>query len=99
MKRVLAIVVVASIIVGALGLSGCASTRSEVTAPDELHSVVPDVVGQSEAAAQEALVQAGFELGEVTSSPGGEPGVVVSQDPVAGTSNPRSNPVDLVVGE
>ncbi len=59
----------------------------------------PNVVGDTQAAATTALTAAGFVLGAVTTqaSTTVAPGIVISQDPVAGTSVASGSAVNLVV--
>lgn len=60
---------------------------------------VPNVVGDTQAAATSALTGAGFALGNVTTqaSTSVAPGIVISQNPSAGTSATAGSAVDLVV--
>jgi beta-lactam-binding protein with PASTA domain len=60
---------------------------------------VPDVVGMSQAAAEAAIVAAGFTVGTVTTEYSGSVPVddVISQDPAGGTSASPGSSVDLVV--
>jgi eukaryotic-like serine/threonine-protein kinase len=60
---------------------------------------VPDVVGESEDGARNALQDAGLRVGEVTEreSTDEEPGTVLEQDPAAGDEVDRDSAVDLVV--
>ena len=59
---------------------------------------VPELEGQSMRAARIALLQAGLQLGEVTTVyfPGTEPDLVLKQDPPAGTTAPSPH-VDVLV--
>jgi hypothetical protein len=60
---------------------------------------VPDVVGMAQAAAEAAIVAAGFTVGTVTTdySPTVPAGDVISQNPTAGTPMPAGSPVDIEV--
>src|SRR5690242_5841622 len=60
---------------------------------------VPDVVGQTQAAATTAITNAGLKLGSVTTRASSTvaAGSVVSQNPAAGTAVPPLSVVDLVV--
>ncbi|HEY3830024.1 MAG TPA: Stk1 family PASTA domain-containing Ser/Thr kinase [Solirubrobacteraceae bacterium] len=60
---------------------------------------VPEVTGQSEAEAKASLRAAGLQPGTTTKqeAPGAEAGTVLSQSPVAGSSVPKNQRVDLVV--
>jgi eukaryotic-like serine/threonine-protein kinase len=62
---------------------------------------VPDVVGQSQAAAEAALSNAGLATGAVTQrvTSSQSPGTVVSQSPASGTSVRAGEKVELVVAE
>jgi eukaryotic-like serine/threonine-protein kinase len=62
---------------------------------------VPDVTGQSEAAARSQLQNAGFSVGTVANSVSSTatPGSVISQSPTAGTSEPAGTPVNLVLAK
>lgn len=61
--------------------------------------VIPDVVGQTQAAASSAITGAGFTVGTVTHAhdPVVPFGYVISQNPVGGTPDAPGTPVDLVV--
>ena len=61
--------------------------------------LVPDVVNQTQAAAEAAIVAATLTVGNVTSaySPTVTAGNVISQDPIGGASALPGTPVDLVV--
>ncbi len=59
---------------------------------------VPNVVGKSLAQAQATAKAAGLVVGRVERRPGGRPGVVMEQDPPAGTEARTVTRVDLVVG-
>ncbi len=61
--------------------------------------VVPNVVGQTQAAATTAITTAGLALGTVTtqSSPTVPAGTVISQNPAAGTNVVAGSAVNLVV--
>jgi eukaryotic-like serine/threonine-protein kinase len=60
---------------------------------------VPNLVGESEDDARDALANAGLGVGEVTEqeSADDEPGTVLEQDPAAGEQVDRDSSVDLVV--
>jgi probable HAF family extracellular repeat protein len=60
---------------------------------------VPNVVGDTQAAATNALTTAGFVLGTLMqqASTTAAPGIVISEDPVAGSSWPSGSPVNLSV--
>ena len=60
---------------------------------------IPNVVGQTQAAAQSAITGAGLTVGTVTSqsSPSVPNGSVISQTPTAGSSVPSGSAVNLVV--
>jgi serine/threonine-protein kinase len=60
---------------------------------------VPDVVGQAEDDARDALQDAGLSVGEVTEeeSSDEEPGTVLEQDPAAGAAVDRGANVNLVI--
>jgi beta-lactam-binding protein with PASTA domain len=82
----------------ASALVGCYA--SEPAEPgDRLHATVPDLAGMTRDAAEEALLDAGYSLGEVSEEPaeGDTPGTVVSQSPIWGTSLPRDAAVDIVL--
>jgi len=60
---------------------------------------VPNVVGQTQAAAESAIVAAGLTVGAVTSAPDAvvPAGSVISQTPTAGAAASSGTAVDLVV--
>jgi len=60
---------------------------------------VPNVVGQTQAAAQIAITGAGLTVGTITNTPSNTvpAGSVISQEPAAGTSVPQGSAVNLVV--
>lgn len=59
---------------------------------------VPDLVGMSQAAAEEALAEAGLQVGQVLTDPSDAPsGTVISTDPAAGVESLAEAYVDLVV--
>jgi serine/threonine-protein kinase len=62
---------------------------------------VPDVVGESQTAAEGSLVNAGLAVGPITtvSSTSQSPGSVLSQSPSAGASAPAGSPVSLTVAQ
>ena len=91
--RVVAVFAIASLILA----TGCVSTIGPSVAGDALHSVVPDVAGQTRTAAEKTLTEAGYEIGTVTEQTGSAPGTVVSTKPVGGTAAPKGTVIDLVV--
>lgn len=98
MKLIKVILVVAIAVSAVVMLGGCFGAGSGAQ-DDALHSVVPDVMGKTQADATAALTEAGYVVGEVSAGSGAEPGTVASQDPVAGTSVPRETPVNLVISQ
>lgn len=58
---------------------------------------VPDVVGLRRDEAQEKLKEAGLAVGEFSTRPGNEPGLILSQDPVAGVRVAPGTAVSLVI--
>ncbi|HUB36726.1 MAG TPA: Stk1 family PASTA domain-containing Ser/Thr kinase [Solirubrobacteraceae bacterium] len=62
---------------------------------------VPDLVGQTRAAAEGAIANAGLKIGTVTQEANGEqsPGTVLEQFPTAGSSLPNGGKVDLTVAK
>jgi serine/threonine-protein kinase len=62
---------------------------------------VPDVVGESQTAAEGSLVNVGLAVGPITtlSSTSQSPGSVLSQSPSAGASSPAGSPVSLTVAQ
>jgi eukaryotic-like serine/threonine-protein kinase len=64
-------------------------------------TTVPDVTGQSRAAAEATLSDAGLKVGAVTQRSSSEqsPGTVLAQSPEVGTSSPRGATVELTVAE
>jgi len=81
--------------------TACTAPSSEQIEGDGLHSMVPSVTGLEQAAARSTLEDAGYVIGKVTtkSAAGTEPGTVIGQSPIAGTSAPRKSEVDLVIAE
>src|SRR5687767_13403916 len=67
--------------------------------PGAQAAVVPNVVGQTQAAATSALSNAGLVIGTVTqrASPGFPPCTVISQTPPAGSSAAAGSAVNLVM--
>lgn len=65
----------------------------------ECSPVVPDVVGLTESDADTAIVDAGFTVGDVTtaSSESVPVGLVISQDPAAGTTLSLGDPINFVL--
>lgn len=100
MKTLKTTVFVALALAAVLVVAGCTS-GSGSEGGDGLHSTVPNVIGQPQAEAQTTLQDAGYTVGDVTTKPStaSEPGVVLTQEPVAGTSVPRGGEVSLVVAE
>ena len=68
-----------------------------VTTGGPTPATVPDVLGQESAAARETLESAGFLVNEITTPSEAAPGVVVSQDPAAGTTLMTGKTVTIVV--
>lgn len=75
------------------------SSVSLVLSLGEITVPVPDVVGQTQAVAQNAIEQAGLSLGSVDEaySDTVAPGLVISQDPVAAAAVAPGYPVNLIV--
>jgi hypothetical protein len=61
--------------------------------------IVPNVVGQTQSAATNAIITAGLSVGIISNAPDGivPAGSVISQSPAAATSVPSGSPVNLVV--
>jgi hypothetical protein len=61
--------------------------------------IVPNVVGQTQIAATNAIINTGLTVGVISNAPDGivPDGSVISQNPAADTSVPIGSPVDLVV--
>ncbi len=70
-----------------------------LTQPDAKPVKVPTVVGQQQADAQQAITEAGLEVGTITTVPSSTvaEGEVTSQTPVGGTEVDEGTKVDLVV--
>ena len=79
-------------------LTGCGAAT---TGDDGLHSTVPSVQGLSLEQARDEILDAGYRLGSVTrqQGTGRDPGTVLNQDPVAGTSLARESDVNVTVAE
>jgi hypothetical protein len=79
--------------------TGCSeSANGPGNAPGNgLHSIVPSVVDLPLGEAALELEEAGFTVGDII--PDGAQGTVVEQDPPAGYSAPKGDPVDLTVTE
>ena len=99
MRRLLAAVVVVGISVGAFGVGYVVGTRANRVA-------VPDMLGLGmqnggQAAARQALAGVGLRVGKVgwkmcTSD---ENGLVVAQNPPAGTVVPKGSTVNIAIGD
>ncbi|MGH8656305.1 MAG: PKD domain-containing protein [Gammaproteobacteria bacterium] len=77
---------------------GAMATQSFTVTVSEALVTVPDVVGQTRAAAEAAITAAQLTVGTVTEESAGVPaGNVISQDPTAGTQASPSTAVNLVV--
>jgi len=81
------------------GTSVAAGTAVDLVVSSGVSIVVPNVVGQSEAAAEAAITGAGLAVGTVTTvaSDTVPAGDVISQNPAGGTSVPAGTAVDLVI--
>lgn len=88
-----------TIVLLTLPIAACAPQSSGSSEGDGLHSIVPSVVGLDEEAARDALADAGYAVGEVSTrtSDDAEAGTVIEQSPIASTSAPRESEVDLVI--
>jgi hypothetical protein len=65
-----------------------------------LHAQAPDLIGLPVGEAQARIVDAGYDVGSVTTRQGEEDaGVVVSQNPAPGTSLARGGEIDLTVSD
>lgn len=64
-------------------------------------TTIPDVTGQSRAAAEATLSDAGLKVGAVAQQSSSEqtPGTVLAQSPEGGTSSPRGATVELTIAE
>lgn len=84
---VVAVVAIAAI---AIGLTQCTGTSGEA---------VPNVVNMEQEAAEQAIKDAGFTVGSVSTakSDSVEEGKVISQDPAAGSKREKGSKVNLVV--
>jgi len=83
-------------------VNGCESDFSNILCATPVQPgqqvTVPDVTGQSQAAAEAAIIAADLVVGTVeTQYSEVGPGLVISQSPVDGTLVPRDSAVDLVV--
>lgn len=89
---------IAALVIGmaVFALSGCSGEQGE---RDGLHAQVPDVTGQRLNVAVDRLEEAGYGLGQVTWTDVADrpQGVVMSQNPIGGTSVARGESIDLVV--
>ena len=83
--------------IGASAKRGAEVTITESTGPVMIS--VPQVTGLSQAAAQAALTKAGLTPGPVTAAGSSTipAGIVISTNPVAGTSWPQPKPVGITV--
>jgi len=83
--------------IGASAKRGAVVTVIASTGPVMIN--VPQVTGLPQAAAQAALKKAGLTPGPVTTAASSTipPGIVISTNPVAGTSWPQPKPVDITV--
>jgi PASTA domain/TIR domain len=96
---VAAVLVAAGIVVGALSLRGGGDDAVTPSPPDERAVAVPDVVGSSQAEAEAALEQKGFEVSTTLVVDEGESGLVVTQDPAPGTDADEGTIVTLEVSQ
>lgn len=95
LRRMILGTLVLLLAVGVVGCSGAADSSG-----DGLHKTAPDVTGIPQSEATAKIVDAGYEVGSVVEkASSSEPGTVVSQEPVAGTSLPRGGEINLVVAE
>ena len=96
--RIRVIVLALAVLCAACALVGCAAQDSDESS-GELHAAVPDLEGMSVAEAETTLAEAGYTLGDISEAPaeGVEPGTVISQSPIRGTSLSRDSAVDIVV--
>jgi eukaryotic-like serine/threonine-protein kinase len=79
---------------------GSPSSGSTQTVPTTAEATVPNVVGQTEVAARRTLQEAGFRvtvIGRTVTDPA-QDGIVVEQDPRAGTRAPEDSDVFIYVG-
>jgi serine/threonine-protein kinase len=83
---------------GTVALVGSAVTLLVSSGPAQVR--VPDLVGESQTAAEAALTSAGLEVGTVSSRVSGQsPGSVLAQSPRGGTSLPSGSKVNLTVAQ
>ncbi len=84
------------------GTPSMPGTTVNLVVSDGLHYVdVPGVVGMAQAAAEAALVAAGFTVGTVTLDYSDDipAGSVIEQDPSVGSSRPEGDPVALIISK
>jgi serine/threonine-protein kinase len=81
-----------------VALVGSAVTLLVSSGPAQVR--VPDLVGESQTAAEAALTSAGLEVGTVSSRVSGQsPGSVLAQSPRGGASLPSGSKVNLTVAQ
>jgi len=88
------------VVLGLLALIGGAFALMNLLATDDPQLVtVPDVVGETQALAEQLLLRADLTLGNISEEPSDEveEGRVIRQDPGADTEVEEGSPVDLVI--
>lgn len=93
--------VLAAVLVASLSSVACRQSGDSESTGDGLHQTAPPLVGMSLEEAEASLENAGYVLGEVTEDAreGREPGEVLAQEPVAGTSLPRGSEIAVTVSK
>ncbi|MBI5231041.1 MAG: PASTA domain-containing protein [Coriobacteriales bacterium] len=96
MRRLIALLVMLAL--AAAFAAGCGA-RGQEPGASGLHSSVPNLVGMQQDAARSKVEEAGYVVGSVTATnaPDAEPGTVVEQSPLKGTSAPRETAVNIVI--
>ncbi|MGY1704261.1 Stk1 family PASTA domain-containing Ser/Thr kinase [Geodermatophilus sp. SYSU D00697] len=100
-NRVIAAVAAAVLVIGGvIALAVLLNSGGDEEPPPVAQVAVPNMVGQDEAAATQALQAAGLRVGAVTTAPSSEEqeGQVISSDPAGGAQVPPDSEVRLVIG-
>ncbi len=80
------------------GTMVAAGTKVKLTVAGPPEPKVPSVVGMDQAAAENALIEAGLVVGKVSTEPSSQAvGTVIGQDPDAGTQLAKDSAVNLTV--
>ena len=100
-RRIIAIVSVIAVLLLGAAIWAAIALNGDDTPPPAATVTVPTLVGQQQAAAEQALTEAGLEVGDVTTretSDETQVGVVLESNPAGGAQVDEGTAVALVVG-